>query len=254
MGMSVSLQRFTISVCISLLASSAWACSCGEQNVDEVTHSKNIGLTKLKVNAPSITERVLSFFEIPTYSKSYSITVLEDYKGAFTASNITASTMDGETDCSRRVSYGEILYIITHNSSENYPSNRVSVCNTTSEQFAAAVKKEHENPSDAYKSVDVSKWTQLSKSSIQSFYADTKNVTKDVHGSYIWILMNDKSTKYKSHKTQIKISCKEKMYIVLSELMFSEFNANGEIEFAKNYEQKWVPLDNFYSKLMKFTC
>ena len=254
MGMSVSLQRFTISVCISLLASSAWACSCEMRNIDEVAHSKGISLTKLKVNSPSITERVRSFFEIPTYSKSYSITVLEDYKGAFTASNITASTMDGETDCSRRVSYGETLYIITHNSSEGYPSNRVSVCNTTSEQFAVAVKKEHENPSDANKSVDISKWTQLSNTSTQSFYADTKNVTKDAHGSYIWILMNDKSTKYKSQKTQIKISCKEKMYIVLSELMFSEFNANGDIGFTKNYERKWLPLDNFYSKLMKFTC
>ena len=254
MGMSVSLQRFTISVCISLLASSAWACSCEMRNIDEVAHSKGISLTKLKVNSPSFTERVHSFFEIPTYSKSYSITVLEDYKGAFTANNITASTMDGETDCSRRVSYGETLYIITHNSSENYPSNRVSVCNTTSEQFAAEVKKELANPSDAYKSVDISKWTQLSKSSTQSFYADTNNVTKDAHGSYIWILMNDKSTKYKSQKTQIKISCKEKMYIVLSELMFSEFNAKGDIGFTKNYSRKWLPLDNFYTKLMKFTC
>ena len=66
--------------------------------------------------------------------------------------------------------------------------------------------------------------------------------------------MNDKSTKYKSQKTQIKISCKEKMYIVLSELMFSEFNANGDIEFSKNYEQKWLPLNNLYSKLHKLTC
>jgi len=252
--MSVSLQRFTISVCISLLASSAWACSCGEQNVDEVTHSKNIGLTKLKVNAPSITERVLSFFEIPTYSKSYSITVLEDYKGAFTASNITASTMGGETDCSRRVIYGETLFLITHKNKEGVTSNEVNICNTTSNNFAESVKKELDNPSDAYKSVDISKWTQLSKSSTQSFYADTKNMTIDAYGPYIWILMNDKSTKYKSQKTQIKISCKEKMYIVLSELMFSEFNANGDIEFSKNFEQKWLPLNNLYSKLLKLTC
>jgi hypothetical protein len=143
MGLSMSLTRFAISVCISLLASSAWGCSCRQKNIDEVANSNDIVLTKLRVNSPSLTERVRSFFEKPTFSKSYSITVLEDYKGTFTASNITASTMDGETDCSRRVSYGETLYIIAHKNSEGYTSNEVNVCNIASEKFAEEVKKEY---------------------------------------------------------------------------------------------------------------
>jgi hypothetical protein len=137
------LLKIITSVATVLIQASAFACSCKQNNIDEVAHSKDIVLTKLKVNSPSITERVRSYFEKPTYSKSYSITVLEDYKGSFTASNITASTMDGETDCSRRVSYGETLYIIAHKNSEGYISNEVNVCNITSEKFAEEVKKEY---------------------------------------------------------------------------------------------------------------
>jgi hypothetical protein len=128
---------------ILMQTSSAFACSCRQRNIDEVVDSKDIVLTKLKVNSPSVTERVRSFFEKPTFSKSYSITVLEDYKGTFTAYNITASTIDGETDCSRRVSYGETLYIIAYKNSEGYTSTEVNVCNIASEKFAEEVKKEY---------------------------------------------------------------------------------------------------------------
>lgn len=258
MGLSMWFQKFAITACISLLATSAWACSCKQNSIGEVAHSKDIVLTKLRVNSPSLTERVRSFFEKPTYSKTYSITVLEDYKGAFTASNITASTMNGETDCSRRVSYGETLYIIAYKNSEGYTSNEVSVCNTTSEKFAEAVKNEFANPSYAYKSVDTSDWTQLLKTETQSFYADTKNVTKDAYGSYIWVLMNDSALKHKSHKFQIQISCKEKMYLASHDVMFSESNANGDMlrvssDLTAN-SNKWLPLTDLYSKLVKYTC
>lgn len=124
-------------------ASNAFACSCRPSNIDEVVESKDIILTKLRINSPSLTERVRSFFEKPTFSKSYNITVLEDYKGTFTASKITATTIDGETDCSRRVSYGETLYIIAYKNSEGYTSNEVNVCNIASEKFAEEVKKEY---------------------------------------------------------------------------------------------------------------
>ncbi len=237
---------------------SVLACSCKQSNIDEVAHSKDIVLTKLRINSPSITERLRSYFEKPTNSRSYGITVLENYKGTFTASNITASTMDGETDCSRRVSYGETLYIIAHKNSEGYTSNGVSVCNVASEQFAVAVKKEHDNPSDAYKSVDVSHWIQLIKTPTQSFYADTKNVTRDAYGSYIWVLMNDSTEKYKSKKTQLQISCKENMFSVSHDIGYSEFNANGDVlmttPYAKMNLYKWVPLTDVYSKLVKYTC
>ncbi len=129
-------------ISLFLLSSSAFACSCKQNNIGEVAHSKDIVLTKLKINSPSLTERVRSFFEKPNYSKSYSVTVLEDYKGAFTSSKITASTMNGETDCSRRVAYGETLFLIAYKNSEGFTSNEVNACNTTSEKFADAVKKE----------------------------------------------------------------------------------------------------------------
>lgn len=258
MGLSMSLTRLAISVCISLLASSAWACSCRDKNVGEVAHSKDIVLTKLRINYPSLTERVFSFFEKPTNAKSYGITVLEDFKGAFTASNITASTFDGETDCSRRVKYGETLYVIAHKSSEGYTSNEVSVCNVTSEKFAEEVKKERANPSIEYKSVDTSDWTQLLKTETQSFFADKNNVTKDAYGSYIWVLMNDSSAKYKSQKRQLKIACKEKMFSASHDIGFSEFNASGDVMMTSPYARmnlyKWSPLTDFYSKLVKYTC
>lgn len=141
----VLLLKIIASVATVLIQASAFACSCKQNSVGEVAHSKDIVLTKLRVNSPSITERVRSFFEKPTFSKSYNITVLEDYKGTFTASNITASTIDGETDCSRRVSYGETLYIIAYKNSEGYTSNEVNVCNIASEKFAEEVKKEYKH-------------------------------------------------------------------------------------------------------------
>jgi hypothetical protein len=258
MGLSMSLTKFAITVCISLLASSAWACSCRDKNVGEVAHSKDIVLTKLRINYPSLTERLFSFFERPTNAKSYSITVLEDVKGKFTASNITASTFDGETDCSRRVKYGETLFVIAHKNSEGYTSNDVNFCNTTTENFAHSVKNEHANPSYAYKSVEPSDWTQLLKTDTQSFYADTKNVTKDEYGSYIWVLMNDSDLMYKSRKYQIKIACKEKMFLASQGSLFSEPNANGSlVRFSFNYlmdSSKWLPLTDLYSKLVKYTC
>lgn len=258
MGLSMSLTRFAISVCISLLASSAWACSCRDKNVGEVAHSKDIVLTKLRINYPSLTERMFSFFEKPTNAKSYSITVLEEFKGAFTASNITASTFDGETDCSKRVKYGETLYVIAHKNSEGYTSNEVGVCNVTSEKFAEEVKKERTNPSIEYKSVDTSDWTQIYKSATQSFYADTKNVTKDAYGSYIWMLMNESALSHKSHKFRVQISCKEKMYFSSHDVFFSKPNANGDVLRVSADEtmnsRKWLPLNDLYSKLVKYTC
>jgi hypothetical protein len=250
-----SRKLFSFSlIALLLFSTSAFACSCRDKIVEEVAYSKDIILTKLRVNSPSISERVHSYFEKPSYSKSYGITVLEDYKGKFTASHITASTVDGETDCSRRVSYGEILYMIAHKNSEGISSNKVSVCNTTSEKFAESVKKEHANPSDAFKAIDTSDWMKLNKTATQSLFADTKNVTKDEYGSYIWVLLNDSSAKYKSQKTQLQISCTEKMYIEKKELMFSELNANGDVRFAKIYERKWLPLTELYLKLFKYTC
>ena len=254
----MSMHRMSIFLSISLYSSIAWACSCKQNNIDEVAHLKDIVLTKLKVNSPTFIERMRSYFEKSTYLKLYKVTVLENYKGTFTASDITTLTIDGETDCSRRVTYGEIIYIIAHKNKEGYTSNEVNACNMTSEKFAEAVKKEHTNPSDAFKSVDISDWIQLNKTSTQSFYADTKNVTKDAYGVYIWTLINDSSAKYKSQKIQVKISCKEKKFSVSHEIGFSDLNASGDVLMttlhAKMNSYRWLPINESYTKLLKYTC
>jgi hypothetical protein len=254
----MSLHRLSIFLSISLFANSAWACSCKQNNIDEVAYLKDIVLTKLKVNSPSFIERMRSYFEKPTYSKTYKVTVLENYKGTFTASDITTLIIDGEADCSSRLTYGEIIYIIVQKNNEGSTSNEVNICNMTSEKFAKAVKKEHTNPSDAYKSVDISEWIQLNKTTTRSIYADTKNVTKDPFGSYIWTLINDSSAKYKSQKIKVQISCNEKMFSISHEIGFSDFNASGDVLMttvhAKMNTYRWLPLNESYSKLLKYTC
>lgn len=256
---SISKKLYLFSF-FSLLtfSSTALACTCRDKNVGEVVYSKDIVLTKLRINSPSITERVRSYFAKPTYSKSYGITVLENYKGTFNSSSITASTIDGETDCSRRVTYGETLFLIAYKNSEGYTSNEVNACNTTSEKFSEAVKKELANPSDAYKSVDTFDWMQFKKTETQTFYADIKNVTKDEYGSYIWVLMNASGLNYKSQKFKIQISCKEKMYLASHDVFFSELNANGDVlRMSPDLlmsSNKWLPMNDLYSRLLQYTC
>jgi hypothetical protein len=241
-----------------MVSSSVWACSCRDKSVGEVAHSKDIILTKLRINYPSLAELIRSYFDKPTYSKSYSVTVLKNYKGTFNGTNITASTVDGETDCSRRVSYGETLLLIVYTNSEKFKFNDVNVCTITSEKFAEEVQKENASPSFEYKPVDTSDWIQIHKSATQSFYADTKNVTKDVYGSYIWMLMNDSAMNNKSHKYKVQIACKEKMYFASHDVVFSKQNANGDVlrgsADATMNSKKWLPLNDLYSKLLKYAC
>jgi hypothetical protein len=83
-------------------------------------------------------------------------------------------------------------------------------------------------------------------------------VTKDAYGSYIWTLFNDSSAKYKSQKIQVQISCKEKMFSVAHDIGFSDLNASGDVlmttQYAKMNSYRWLPLNDIYTKLLKYTC
>jgi hypothetical protein len=242
-----------------IASTSAFACSCKKNNVEGVAHTSDIVLTKLKVSTPSITERARSLLSSMGRSRIYSVQVLENYKEAFTANTISVDTnIVGSGGCGVAISYGDTLNVVAYKDSEGMTSNGVGICNIVSDDFAEKVRQEIKNPNEAYKSVDTSSWLQFHKSNAQTFLADTKRVTKDEYGSYIWVLLNDSAANVKSQKTKIHISCKEKMFIVDHEVSFSDFNASGKILNASNFgrqvQYQWIPLTDIYTKLLSYTC
>ena len=250
--------KFFVALSFVLGCSSAFACSCRMNNAEEVAHRSDMVLTKLKISTPSITERVRSLVPSTSHSRTYAIEVIENYKGTYTSKSISANTNIGIGGCGREVFYGDTINVISRIDDKGITSDGVSVCNMVSDEFAEKVKQEIKNPNQAYDSVNTSSWTQFHKTNTQTFFADTKHVTKDEYGSYIWILMNDKSQKVKSQKTKIHIACKEKMFTVDHEVSFSDYNANGKVLNASNFgrqeQYQWLPLTDVYSKLLMYTC
>jgi DNA gyrase/topoisomerase IV subunit B len=163
----------------------------------------------------------------------------------------------GSGGCGLTVDYGDTLNVVAYKNSEGITSNGVSVCNIVSDEFAEKVRKEIKTPNEAYISVETNSWQQFHKSNSQTFYADTKRVTKDEYGSYIWVLMNDATTP-KSQKTRLHFACKEKMFTIEHEVSFSEFDAKGKVLTASNFgrqeQYQWLPLTDVYSKLLSYTC
>jgi hypothetical protein len=251
--------RVFLCTLLVLACSSAFACSCNKNNVEGVAHKSGIVLTKLKVSTPSLAERARSLLSSVGRSRIYSVQVLENYKEAFTANTISVDTnIVGSGGCGVTIDYGDTLNVVAYKDSEGITSNGVGICNIVSDEFAEKVRLEIKNPNEAYKSVDTSSWFQFHKSNAQTFLADTKRVTKDEYGSYIWVLMNDKAANVKSQKTKIHISCKEKMFIVEHEVSFSDYNANGKVLNASNFgrqeQYQWLPLTDIYTKLLSYTC
>lgn len=255
---SLSVRLF-VALSFVLGYSTAFACSCNKSNVEAVAHTSDIVFTKLKISTPSITERVRSLVPTKSRTRTYAIEVVENYKDAFTANTISVDTnIVGSGGCGVAISYGETLNVIAHKNSEGVTSNGVSICNIVSDEFASKVKAELKSPNEAYNAVDTSGWTQFHKTNTQTFFADTKRVTKDEYGSYILVLVNDTNMKGKSQKTKLHFACKEKMFTVDHEVVFSEFNAKGNVLTASNFgrqeQYQWLPLTDVYSKLLKYTC
>lgn len=252
------MKKITLAITFACAVFNAYGCSCRMNNAEEVAHRSDMVLTKLKISTPSITERVRSLVPSTSLSRTYAIEVIENYKGTYTSKSISANTNIGIGGCGREVFYGDTINIISRIDDKGITSDGVSVCNMVSDEFAEKVKQEIKNPNKAYDSVNTSSWTQFHKTSTQTFFADTKNVTKDEYGSYIWILMNDKTQKVKSEKTKLHFACKEKMFTVDHQISFSDFNANGKVLNASNFgrveQYEWLPLTDVYSKLLKYTC
>lgn len=251
------MKKITLAILFACSVFNAFACSCNKSNVEAVAHTSDIVLSKLKVSTPSIAERARSLVPSKRHSRIFSVQVIENYKEAFTASTISVDTNVGDGGCGAEVTYGDTLNVVAYKDSEGITSNGVSVCNIVSDEFAEKVRKEIKNPNEAYNSVDTNSWQQFHKNNSQTFYADTKRVTKDEYGSYIWVLMNDASTS-KSHKTRLHFACKEKMFTIDQEVSFSEFDAKGKVLTASNFgrqeQYQWLPLTDVYSKLISYTC
>lgn len=252
------MKKITVAILFACSFLNAFACSCNKSNVEAVAHTSDIVLTKLKVSTPSIAERARSLMPSKSRSRIYSVQVIENYKGAYTENTISVDTnIVGSGGCGVTVDYGDTLNVVAYKNSEGITSNGVSVCNIVSDEFAEKVRKEIKTPNEAYISVETNSWQQFHKSNSQTFYADTKRVTKDEYGSYIWILLNDATTS-KSQKTRLHFACKEKMFTIEHEVSFSEFDAKGKVLTASNFgrqeQYQWLPLTDVYSKLLSYTC
>jgi hypothetical protein len=235
----------------------ASACSCGKKSAETIAHTDGIVLTKLKISTPSIIERLRLFALSSNHERIYSVEVIENYKGEFISKNIRVNANVDGGACGFSLVYGDILNIVAQKNGDDLISNYVGVCNIVSDEFVEMTTKEIKNPSKAYNSVEVSSWKQFYSSGLQTFYADTKRITKNNYGSYIWILMNDSST-LKSQKTRLHILCREKVFSIDHEVGFSEFDAKGKILTANNFgkqgQYEWLSLTDIYSKLLKYTC
>lgn len=258
-SMVKNMKKITLAIAFACSVFNAFACSCYKSNVEAVAHTSDIVLTKLKVSTPSIADRARSLLSSKSRSRIYSVQVIKNYKGEYAENTISVDTnVVGSGGCGVAISYGETLNVVAYKDSEGVTSNGVGICNIVSDEFAEKVKQEIKNPKEAYKSVDTSSWLQFHKSISQTFFADTKRVTKDEYGSYIWVLLNDTSANVKSQKTRLQISCKEKMFTVNHEVNFSDFNASGKILNASNFgreeQYQWLPLTDVYSKLLSYTC
>jgi hypothetical protein len=244
---------------ILLIASTnAFACSCPDIHVEHVAYMERFGLSKIKVNDVSLLEKARSYFKKKEYTRTYNVTVLEDIKGKFISNSIKIYGFLGDGSCGKEVSYGEELFVITYKDDTKTSLTDVAVCNTRNEVFAEEVKAELKSPSSVYKSVDALNWTLINKASNHSLYADTKNLTRDEYGSYIWLLRNGGLANFKSHKSKIQIACKEKMFSVSHEIGFSDYNAKGAVVLTHNYQAhnryKWLPLTQEYSSLLNYAC
>jgi hypothetical protein len=244
---------------IALFASTnTFACSCPDIHVEHVAYMERFGLSKIKVNDVSLLEKARSYFKKKEYTRTYSVTVLEDIKGKFISNSIKINGFIGDGSCGKEVSFGEELFVITYKDDIRTSLTDVAVCNTRNEVFAEEVKAELKSPSSLYNSVETLDWTLINKASNHSLYADTKNVTKDDYGSYIWLLRNGGLADFKSQKSKIQIACKEKMFSVSHEIGFSGYSANGNVVLTQNYQAmsryKWNPLTAEYAKLLKFAC
>ena len=235
----------------------ALACSCNKSNVEAVAHTSDIVFTKVKISKPSITERVRSLVPTTSRTRIYAVEIVENYKDEFTASTIRVDTNVGNGGCGATVSYGDTLNVIAFKNSEGVTSNYVGICNIVTDDFAEKVRAEIKNPNETYKSVDTTSWLQFHKTNSQTYYAETRRVTRDDDGAFIWVLMNDTSTA-KSIKTKLHLACKEKMFTIDHEVAFSEFDAKGKVLTASNFgrqeQYQWLPLTEVYSKLLSYTC
>lgn len=239
---------------IFFATTNAFACSCKSTQVDEIVYTHGLGLSKIQVAEFDWIKKVRSLFNSKQeFIRTYKVKVLENYKGSIDTDYITIYGHGEDGDCGFDVGYGDVLYVITPINNWIIP-NEVSVCNRVSQRFAEELKAELKSPSNLYDSVDTSDWTLVNKASNHSLYADTKNVTKDEYGSYIWLLLNGGMSDFKSHKSKIQIACKEKMFSVSHEIGFSEYNAKGNVLMTKKKGYKWMPLTSEYSKLLKYMC
>lgn len=253
-----SMKKISLLIFFSCFVFNSFACTCKKSNVEAVAHTGDIVLTKLKVSTPSIADWARSFLPTKSQSRIYSVRVIESYKGEFASSTIIVSTnIVGSGGCGVSINYGDTLNVVAFKSSEGVTSNGVSVCNIVSDEFAEKVKAEIKSPHEAYKSVDTNSWLQFHKSTSQTYYAETKRVMTDEYGSYIWVLMNDATTS-KSQKIRLHFACKEKMFTIDHEVVFSEFDAKGKVLTASNFgreeQYQWLPLTDMYSKLLSYTC
>jgi hypothetical protein len=239
-------------------SANTFACSCPDIHVEHVAYMERFGLSKIKVNDVSLLAKASSYFKKKEYTRTYSVTVLEDIKGKFISNSIKINGFIGDGSCGKEVSFGEELFVITYKDDIKTSLTDVAVCNTRNEVFAEEVKAELKSPSSLYNSVETLNWTLINKASNHSLYADTNNVTKDEYGSYIWLLRNGGLANFKSHKSKIQIACKEKMFSVSHEIGFSDYNAKGDVVETHNYQAhkryEWLRLTPEYSKLLKHVC
>lgn len=256
--MTMSKIKLTV-IAITLIASeNAFACSCPDIHVEHVAYMERFGLSKIKVDDVSLLEKARSYFKKKEYTRTYNVTVLDDIKGKFISNSIKINGFVGDGSCGKEVGFGEELFVITYKDDRKTSLTDVAVCNTRNEVFAEEVKAELKSPSSLYNSVETLNWTLINKASNHSLYADTKNVTKDEYGSYIWLLRNGGLANFKSHKSKIQIACKEKMFSVSHEIGFSDYNAKGAVVLTHNYQAhnryEWLRLTPEYSKLLKHVC
>lgn len=122
--------------------SSAAACSCRHTSTDTVAYSSNHSLTKLKIQRPSMFERVLNLKNFSDDIQRFKVIVIEDIKGRYEQNFIDVYTKTNIEECGIKIDHGQHVYVINFKNDNGDWSNSISVCNIVNKNFAEAVKSQ----------------------------------------------------------------------------------------------------------------
>ena len=252
--------RFIVLV-LFMFGTSAYACSCKKFWVEEIANQNNLVLTKLKINQPTILEKIKSIASSTTRHK---VEVIENIKGSYTYNYLDVYDNYLDWTCSINLSEKSTIYVVNGFDANGVLTHDADACNLVTEEFSNEVNVYMKTPKVKPMNKDSDRLRFLFQDDYAKIIADVSNLSWDVNGAYIWLLENRRKNvnlygnNAQSRQMKIQFSCKEKKMNVVTEIQYSELRAKGYIvkyrDYSKNGIYDWLDVNENYAKAMKIVC